>query len=100
MNASTMQQLAIERPGLLQWRECPYLGDEVALPLRDLYFKGITFKTGRPNVRPQMEQVLRLCHAGRFNPHDVPATVFAFDQAADAWLSKDLRTAVSRLHGA
>lgn len=50
--------------------------------------------------RPQMEHVLRLCHAGRFNPNDVPTSVFGFEQAAEAWLSKDVRTAASRLSAA
>lgn len=74
-----------------------FLQEDVAMPLRDLYMKGITFKIGRPNVRPPIEAVLGLCRAGRFNPHDVPATVFDFERAPEAWLSRELRTAVSRI---
>ena len=73
-----------------------YLMDTVALPLRDLYFKGITLRIGRPNVRPPMEHVLDLCKAGTFKPHAVPAKVFAFEHAIEAWLDRDLRTAVTR----
>jgi threonine dehydrogenase-like Zn-dependent dehydrogenase len=73
-----------------------YLGGDVAMPLRELYFKGITFKTGRPNVRPPMEHVLGLCQAGRFNPHSVAAAVLPFEQAEQAWISRELRTAVAR----
>ena len=74
-----------------------YLGDDVSLPLREMYYKGISFNTGRPNVRPPMEHVLGLCHAGAFKPDAVPAKVFSFDEAPEAWLAQDVRTAVSRL---
>ena len=73
-----------------------YFDNATPLPLRDMYFKGITFRTGRPNVRAQMESVLRICHSGMFKPHDVPTTVFDFDRAVEAWMSTDLRVAVAR----
>jgi alcohol dehydrogenase len=69
---------------------------ELALPQRELYFKGITYRTGRPNVRPAMEPVLALCHSGAFRPQNVAQTVFPFDDAVDAWLSDELRTVVAR----
>jgi threonine dehydrogenase-like Zn-dependent dehydrogenase len=68
---------------------------ELAIPQRELYFKGITYKTGRPNVRPAMEPVLALCH-GAFNPSAVTQKVFAFDDAIEAWMSEELRTVVAR----
>jgi threonine dehydrogenase-like Zn-dependent dehydrogenase len=74
-----------------------YLTETVALPLREMYFKGISFNTGRPNVRPPMEHVLGLCRAGAFKPDAVPARVFSFDRAPEAWAAEELRTAVSRL---
>ena len=52
---------------------------------------------GLPNVRPPMEHVLGLCGAGAFKPDAVPARVFTFEQAPEAWVADDLRTAVSRL---
>lgn len=67
----------------------------LAIPQRDMYFKGMTYRTGRPNVRPQMEHVLGLCHRGTFAPNRVPTTVFPFDAAVEAWLAPDLRTIVS-----
>jgi threonine dehydrogenase-like Zn-dependent dehydrogenase len=73
-----------------------YFDNETPLPLRDMYFKGVTFRTGRPNVRPQMESVLRICRSGAFRPHAVPATLFDFDRAQEAWLSTELRVAVTR----
>ena len=73
-----------------------YLDSPVSLPLREMYFKGITFHTGRPNVRPAMEHVLALCRAGCFKADAVPAKVFDFNEADEAWLSSELRTAVVR----
>lgn len=69
---------------------------ELAIPQRELYFKGVTYRTGRPNVRPAMEHVLALCHSRAFEPQRVPQTVFHFDEAIDAWTSRDLRTLVTR----
>ncbi|HEY8540584.1 MAG TPA: alcohol dehydrogenase catalytic domain-containing protein [Steroidobacteraceae bacterium] len=70
--------------------------DEIRLPQRELYFRGITLRMGRPNLRPAMDHVLSLCRSGVFHPGDVEPSVFAFDDAVDAWLSEDLRTVVSR----
>jgi threonine dehydrogenase-like Zn-dependent dehydrogenase len=69
---------------------------EFVLPQRELYLKGITYRTGRPNVRPGIEPVLALCHSGAFRPREVPQTVFDFDAAIEAWTSADLRTVVAR----
>jgi alcohol dehydrogenase len=70
---------------------------DLVLPQRELYFKGITYRTGRPNVRPAMEPVLALCHSGAFRPQNVPQSVFAFEDAIEAWLSDDLRTVAARI---
>lgn len=88
--------LAAAEPEALFTSVTIYLDNATPLPLRDMYFKGITFRTGRPNVRAQMESVLRLCRRGTFRPDDVPTTVFDFDRADEAWLLTDLRVAVAR----
>ena len=88
--------LAAAEPEALFTSVVIYFDNATPLPLRDMYLKGITLRTGRPNVRPQMESVLRLCHSGSFRPSDIPTTVFDFDRAEEAWLSTDLRVAVTR----
>jgi threonine dehydrogenase-like Zn-dependent dehydrogenase len=88
--------LAAAEPEALFTSVVIYFDNSTPLPLRDMYQKGITFRTGRPNVRAQMESVLRLCRSGCFRPHDVPTTLFDFDHADEAWLSTDLRIAVER----
>jgi alcohol dehydrogenase len=76
-----------------------YAAPEAVVTSVTIYFKGITFRTGRPNVRPAMEHVLALCRAGSFKPDTVPAKVFDFEDAAEAWVSDELRTAVRRRQG-
>jgi len=69
---------------------------DFVLPQRELYFKGVTYRTGRPNVRPAIEPVLALCHSS-FKPQLVAQTVFPFEAAAEAWLADDLRVVISRV---
>lgn len=95
--AALAQTLSYAAPEAIVTSVTVYLNGPVSLPLRDLYFKGITFRTGRPNVRPAMEHVLGLCRAGAFKPNAVPATVFDFERAVEAWMSEELRTAVAHL---
>ena len=96
-NVDRLQQaLLAAEPEALFTSVVIYLESTTPLPLRDMYFKGITFRTGRPNVRPHMEHVLRLCCQGAFRPQDVPATVVDFDSADQAWLSTDLRVVATR----
>jgi threonine dehydrogenase-like Zn-dependent dehydrogenase len=94
--AALPQTLSYAAPEAIFTSVTIYLDGPVPLPLREMYFKGITFRTGRPNVRPAMEHVLGLCRAGSFKPDAVPAKVFDFDDAVGAWSSEALRTAVLR----
>jgi len=94
--AALAETLSYAAPEAIFTSVTVYLGGPVALPLREMYFKGITFRTGRPNVRPAMEHVLGLCRAGAFKPDAVPASVFDFERAEEAWLSDALRTAAVR----
>jgi len=95
--AALAQTLGYAAPEAIFTSVTIYLDGPVPLPLREMYVKGITFRTGRPNVRPAMEHVMGLCRTGSFKPDAVPAKVFGFEDAAEAWASEELRTAVSRL---
>jgi len=70
-------------------------GNATALPLQDMYWKGITFKTGRPNLRAQIEPVLDLCCAG-FEPSKLATLIAPFEQAHEAFLDQAISVAVSR----
>lgn len=70
-------------------------GDATPLPLQEMYWKGITFRTGCPNVRSQIEPVLDLCAAG-FDPSLLETIVAPFDDAPDAFLDDAVSVAVRR----
>ena len=49
-----------------------YFGEQPALPLLEMYTKGITFRTGRANAREAIPHVLELAaSAARFDPEKV-----------------------------
>jgi threonine dehydrogenase-like Zn-dependent dehydrogenase len=63
-----------------------YFGEQPALPLLEMYTKGITFKTGRANARTAMPHVLALASSGALHPELVTSRVVAWADAADALL--------------
>jgi alcohol dehydrogenase len=66
-----------------------YFGEQPALPLLEMYTKGITFKTGRANAREAMPHVLAMVAAGAFAPERVTTRTVAWQAAADALLERD-----------
>jgi alcohol dehydrogenase len=74
---------------------CIYFG-ETPVPLGEAYWKGVTYRTGRPNLRPQAEPVLALCQSGRFNPAIIDSSRYPFDQAPEAFVEGKGRVIVSR----
>jgi alcohol dehydrogenase len=66
-----------------------YFGDPPALPLLEMYTKGVTFITGRAHARPAMPAVLELAAAGRFEPQRVTTRTVAWDDGPDALLELD-----------
>src|SRR6202035_4817896 len=61
-----------------------YFGEQPALPLLEMYTKGITFKTGRANARPAMGHVLELTATGALRPERVTSSVVSWADAGDA----------------
>jgi threonine dehydrogenase-like Zn-dependent dehydrogenase len=61
-----------------------YFGEQPALPLLEMYTKGITFRTGRVNAREAMPHVIALAAAGALAPELVTTRTVAWDDAADA----------------
>jgi len=57
---------------------------DVALPLWSMYMKGVTFTTGRPDVRPSIPDVLALLADGAVDPLPVFSDVVSFDDAPTA----------------
>ncbi len=61
-----------------------YFGEQPALPLLEMYTKGITFKTGRANARPAMGHVLELAASGALHPELVTSSVVSWADAPAA----------------
>ncbi len=67
-----------------------YFAHDVALPLRDMYYAGITFKTGRVHSRTVLPKVLDLVIERNLHPELVTTEVAGWDEADTAL--KDFRT--------
>jgi alcohol dehydrogenase len=61
-----------------------YFGEQPALPLLEMYTKGVTFTTGRVHAREAMPHVLALAAGGALHPELVTTRTVAWDDAADA----------------
>lgn len=66
-----------------------YFGAQPALPLFEMYTKGITFYTGRTNAREAIPHVLSLAATDAFRPETVTTSVVDWADAADALVEND-----------
>ena len=73
-----------------------YFGDQPALPVLEMYMKGVTFVTGRVHARPAMPHVLELAASGRIAPERVTTRVVDWDDAPAALLERDWTKLVFR----
>lgn len=71
-----------------------YLMD-TAMPLFEMYSKGINFITGRPNSVASLPAVLDLAASGAIHP-DVLATTVSWDQAPEAMLDDYVKLIITR----
>lgn len=65
-----------------------YFEEQPAMPLLEMYTKGITFKTGRANARTAMPHVLDLAASGSLHPELVTTSVVGWSDAPDALLER------------
>jgi alcohol dehydrogenase len=63
-----------------------YFDEQPALPLLEMYTKGVTFVTGRASAREAMPHVLALTAAGLLRPERVTSHTVTWEQAPDALL--------------
>jgi threonine dehydrogenase-like Zn-dependent dehydrogenase len=66
-----------------------YFGEPPALPLLEMYTKGITFKTGRAHARPAMPHVLELAAHGNLRPERITTSTVAWADAGEALSQRD-----------
>jgi alcohol dehydrogenase len=68
----------------------------VALPLLEMYTRGITFHVSRADSRRLLPRVLELFAHGRFDPLAVPTTVVPWDRADEVWLEPATKLVLER----
>ena len=73
-----------------------YFDPGTALPLLEMYTRGITFHTSRADARRYLPDLLGLLATSGFDPLAVPTTVVDWDDAADAWLGPATKLVVRR----
>jgi alcohol dehydrogenase len=61
-----------------------YWGNDVPLPLLEMYDRAVTFITGSPQARPAIPEVLELVASGKLQPERITTRVVRFDDAAEA----------------
>ena len=72
-----------------------YFGD-VALPLLEMYTRGITFITSRINARRDLPEALSLFAKGAFDLSSVATKVVSWDEAPSAWAEPAAKLVVKR----
>jgi threonine dehydrogenase-like Zn-dependent dehydrogenase len=73
-----------------------FFNGDVALPLLEMYVKGITFVTGRIDARATMPAALDLITSGRLDPAPVITETAPWDEAPAAWAEHTGRLTLTR----
>ena len=73
-----------------------YFAAETALPLLDMYTRGVEYRTGRVNARTAIPHVLDLVASGRLRPELVTNAVVPWDDAPDALADLQAKTVIVR----
>ncbi len=73
-----------------------HFAPEVAVPLLEMYTRGVTLHASRADSRRYLPEVLDLVAAGRLHPEAVPTTVVDWDRADEAWLQPATKLVVTR----
>lgn len=73
-----------------------FFGPAPALPLLELYTKGITLHLARADSRRYLPAVLDLVTAGRLHPEVVTSALAGWADAAEAWLTPGIKLVLTR----
>jgi alcohol dehydrogenase len=74
-----------------------YYEGSVAIPLLDMYGKGVRFFTGRVNARADMPEVLALVQSGRIAPDVITSEVVPWVRAAEALAEPSMKPVFVRV---
>jgi alcohol dehydrogenase len=73
-----------------------YFTNETPLPLRDMYYSGVTFKTGRVHSRPAIPAVLDLVRTAHLHPELITTEFANWDEAPEALSNFRTKLIISR----
>jgi threonine dehydrogenase-like Zn-dependent dehydrogenase len=73
-----------------------YFAEYTPVPLNEMFYSGITFKTGRAHSRAGVEPVLDLVTSGKLRPEALTTKTAQWDDAADALLDPSPKVVVVR----
>jgi threonine dehydrogenase-like Zn-dependent dehydrogenase len=73
-----------------------HFGNEIPVPLLEMYTRGITYHTSRADSRRLLPEVIELVAAGKLDPTGIPSTVVEWDAADEAWLDPAIKLIVER----
>lgn len=73
-----------------------HFAPETALPLLEMYTKGITLQLGRADSRLHLAAVLELAASRRFDPLAIDTLVVPWEDAAEAWLAPATKLVLQR----
>jgi len=74
-----------------------YFNNETPLPMRDMYYSGVTFRTGRVHSRASIPTILDLVRNARLQPELVTTELADWDEAAEALVSFRTKLVISRV---
>lgn len=73
-----------------------YFGQDVPVPLLQMYATGMTFRTGRANVRPDIPQIITLAELGQLQPEQITTKLARWEDASEALFDSSAKVVIFR----
>lgn len=73
-----------------------YFGQDVPLPLLQMYVTGITFRTGRANVRADIPEIISLVQSGQLQPERITTKLARWEDACEALFDPSAKVVIAR----
>jgi alcohol dehydrogenase len=73
-----------------------YFSETTPIPLNEMYYNGVTFKTGRANSRPGIPKILALVQSGKLKPELLTTVSADWSEAIEALPDASAKVIISR----
>ncbi len=73
-----------------------YFQEFTRIPLNEMFYNGVTFKTGRANSRPGIPKILELVTSGKLKPELLTTVLATWEEAIDALPDSSAKVIISR----